>query len=195
MKQKPLLTNLLLIATSIITLASTSGCAVSPEAKKKAREESLQKFARDVTKHLLDRNPDTLRESVNALMHTEVHTSALEKLQARKILPDSNIDVLRAISDAEYTKRTNEIEILSVRNITPLENDPVKIRVTGKEIFKVAGKQSEMRPFSLELTCRLTAGMDNLPTLIEVGGMSASTAFSAPPVSAPSKKKSRSRRG
>ncbi len=181
MTQKPLLTSCLAITLSAIALISTlTGCAVSPEAKKKAREEALEKFSRVVTQHLLDRNPTTLTVSVNQLMRVEVHNTSLAKLQARKILPDSNIDVLRAIDDAEVAKTTNEVQILSVRPLTPVEKDPVKYRVTGKEIFKVAGKQVDMRPFSLELTIRLTPQMDGEPALLEVGGMSASTVFSKP---------------
>ncbi len=192
------LTSLLALTVSLIALVSSiSGCALSPEAKKKAREETLEKFSRDVTKHLLDRNPDTLKESVNQLMHGEVHTSALDKLQSRKILPDSTIDVLKAIDDAQIAHLSNEVQILNVRPLTPLEKDQVTFRVTGKEIFKVSGKQSAMRPFSLELICRLTPEMDNMPTLIDVGGMSASTAFSGSgtSTSSPKNKRSKSRRG
>jgi len=183
---------------SLIALGSSiSGCAVSPEAKKKAREETLEKFSREVTKHLLDRNPDTLKESVNQLMHGEVHTSALEKLQSRKILPDSTIDVLKAIDDAQIAHLSNEVQILNVRALTPLEKDQVTFRVTGKEIFKVSGKQKDMRPFSLELICRLTSEMDNMPTLIDVGGMSASTAFSGSGTATrtPKNKRNTGRRG
>jgi len=193
-----LLTSCLAITLSAIALVSSiSGCAMSPEAKKKAREETLDKFAKQVTKHLLDRNPDTLEISVNQLMHVEVHSSALGKLQERKILPDSKIDVLRAIDDAEVAHRTNEIQILNVRPLSPMEKDPTKLRVTGKEIFKTNGKQNDMRPFSLELTVRLTPEMDNAPRLLEVGGMSAATAFSKPAdnVSAQKSKKTSRKRG
>ncbi len=198
MTRKPLLTSFLALTVSLIALASSiSGCAVSPEAKKKAREETLEKFSREVTKHLLDRNPDTLKESVNQLMHGEVHTSALEKLQSRKILPDSTIDVLKAIDDAQIAHLSNEVQILNVRALTPLEKDQVTFRVTGKEIFKVSGKQKDMRPFSLELICRLTSEMDNMPTLIDVGGMSASTAFSGSGTATrtPKNKRNTGRRG
>ena len=197
MTRKPLTSFLALTVSLIALISSVSGCAVSPEAKKKAREETLEKFSRDVTKHLLDRNPDTLKESVNQLMHGEVHTSALEKLQSRKILPDSTIDVLKAIDDAQIAHLSNEVQILNVRALTPLEKDQVTFRVTGKEIFKVSGKQKDMRPFSLELICRLTPEMDNMPTLIDVGGMSASTAFSGSgtTTSSPKNKRSKSRRG
>lgn len=198
MTRKPLLTSFLALTVSLIALGSSiSGCAVSPEAKKKAREETLEKFSREVTKHLLDRNPDTLKESVNQLMHGEVHTSALEKLQSRKILPDSTIDVLKAIDDAQIAHLSNEVQILNVRAITPLEKDQVTFRVTGKEIFKVSGKQKDMRPFSLQLICRLTSEMDNMPTLIDVGGMSASTAFSGSGTATrtPKNKRNTGRRG
>ncbi|MFA6210586.1 MAG: hypothetical protein WC714_14245 [Candidatus Obscuribacterales bacterium] len=198
MTRKPLLTSFLALTVSLIALGSSiSGCAVSPEAKKKAREETLEKFSREVTKHLLDRNPDTLKESVNQLMHGEVHTSALEKLQSRKILPDSTIDVLKAIDDAQIAHLSNEVQILNVRALTPLEKDQVTFRVTGKEIFKVSGKQKDMRPFSLELICRLTSEMDNMPTLIDVGGMSASTAFSGSGTATrtPKNKRNTGRRG
>ena len=179
MTRKPLLTSFLAMTVSLIALVSSiSGCAVSPEAKKKAREATLDKFSKEVTKHLLDRNPATLQESVNQLMHGEVHVSALEKLQARKILPDSTIDVLKAIDDAQIAQLSNEVQILNVRAITPLEKDQVTFRVTGKEIFKISGKQKDSKPFSLDLVCRLTSGMDNIPTLVDVGIMSASTAFS-----------------
>ncbi len=198
MTQKRLLTSSLAITLSAIALISTlTGCAISPEAKKKAREETLNKFSKLVTQHLLDRNPTTLTVSVNQLMHVEVHHNALATLQARKILPDSNIDVLRAIDDAEVAKSTNEVQVLSVRALTPVEKDPVKFRVTGKEIFKVAGKQVDMRPFSLELTIRLTTQMDGEPALLEVGGMTANTAFSkqAQNKSAEKNKKTSRKRG
>ncbi len=195
MTRKPLLTSFLAMTVSLLALASSvSGCAVSPEAKKKAREATLDKFSKEVTKHLLDRNPATLQESVNQLMHGEVHVSALEKLQARKILPDSTIDVLKAIDDAQIAHLSNEVQILNVRALTPLEKDSVTFRVTGKEIVKVSGKQKDVRPFSLELTCRLTPEMDNMPTLIDVGGMNATTAFSGSGSTAPSPKNKRNTR-
>jgi hypothetical protein len=195
MTRKPLLTSFLAMTVSLIALVSSiSGCAVSPEAKKKAREETLDKFSKEVTKHLLDRNPATLQESVNQLMHGEVHTSALEKLQARKILPDSTIDVLKAIDDAQIAHLSNEVQILNVRALTPLEKDAVTFKVTGKEITKVSGKQKDVRPFSLELTCRLTPEMDNMPTLIDVGGMNATTAFSGSGSTPPSPKNKRNTR-
>lgn len=183
-------------AIAVLISLSLSSCALSPEAKKKQKEQTLIKFATTVTKHLLDRNPDTITASANQLMHSEVHESALDKLQARKILPDSQIDVWRAIDDSQVAHRTNEIAVKSVKAISPLDKDDVKMLVSGDEIIKTSGKQSGVKPFNLELTCRLSDEMDNFPRLIDVNGLSANaTAYGSTPSGSPKSKQRVRRRG
>lgn len=169
---------------------------MSPEAKKAKKEQALAKFATSVTKHLLDRNPDTIQASAQQLMHAEVHESALDKLQARKILPDSQIDVWRAIDDSQVAHRTNEIDVKTVRPISPLDKDDIKVQVVGDEIVKTSGKQTAVKPFNLELTCRLTSEMDNYPRLLDVSGLNPNTtAYGSTPSGAPKNKVRIRRRG
>ena len=104
------------------------------------------------------------------LLHQEVSSSARDKLQAQKVLPDSTIDVLRDISDAEVLHRTNVIDVSSVKAITPVDKDTVTFQVTGKETVKIGGKVSEVHPFSMQMTCLLTNEMDIYPQLKDLKG-------------------------
>ena len=188
----PLISALLTVLVSL----SLSSCAVGPEAKKKQKEQTLIKFSTTVTKHLLDRNPSTIQASAQQLMHAEVHESALEKLQASKILPDSQIDIWRAIDDSQVAHRTNEITVKSVKPITPLDKDAVKLMVSSDEIIKTSGKQTAVKPFNLELTCRLTDAMDNYPRLLDVSGLGPNaTAYGSAPSGSPKTKQRTRRRG
>jgi hypothetical protein len=172
MTEKPGKLNLYLQSTLALIVAGCclTSCALTPEQKKQQRTEVLTKYCTSVTKHLLDRDPTTIQESVNLLLHQEVSSSARDKLQAQKVLPDSTIDVLRDISDAEVLHRTNSIEVTAVKAITPVDKDTVTFQVTGKETVKVSGKVSEVRPFSMQVTCLLTNDMDIYPLLKDLKG-------------------------
>lgn len=181
----------------LLTLSSTvfvGGCATSPEAMKAKKADQLTKFCTEVAKHLMDRDPTTIKESVNQLMHEEVNADCRDKLQAAKILPDSSIDVLKTISDAEVTKKVNEIVVTSVKPTTALDKDDVTLSVTGTETVKVNGKVTTTRPFALTMTCRMTPEMDGYGQLLQLKGFPPSLTYQPAVQSDSSRKKSSSRR-
>jgi hypothetical protein len=170
-KQQKNLSSLVLATCLGTSLLAFCGCSQSPEAMKKARTETLEKFAKEATEHLLDKNPETIKVSVNQLMHQEVHTNSIESLQKKKILPDSSIDVLKAIDDAQRAKRSNKVQINSVKPLSSLEKEDVSFQIRGQEQILVNGKTTSTKPFTIELKCRLTDEMNNYPQIIDVNGM------------------------
>lgn len=182
----------------LLTLSSTvfvGGCATSPEAMKAKKADQLTKFCTDVAKHLLDRDPSTIKASVNQLMHEEVNADCRDKLQASKILPDSSIDVLKTISDQEVAKRLNEITVTSVKPISALEKDDVTLTVNGSETVKVNGKVISTKPFTMTMTCRMTPEMDGYGQLLELKGFPPNLTYQPAVQSDSGRKKSGRRRG
>src|SRR5277367_2675639 len=92
-----------------VTIVTLSSCA-SPEQKLKDRQEKLERFASNVVKHLLDRDPKTYRESVAALMREELDDGARDKLQSTGNLPEPGLEELKVVSDAEDKKTSNTVE-------------------------------------------------------------------------------------
>lgn len=186
------LQSLLIASTMLVSSTLITSCAQSPEQARKHRQDVLEKFAADATEHLLDKNPETIQVSVNQLMHQQVHTDAIETLQKKKILPDSNIDVLRAIDEAQVAKKTNKVTVSSVKPLSSIDKEDVTFQVRGTEAFSINGKPSSSRPFTLELKCRLTKEMNDNAQIMDVNGM---TAYAQPQEKGSSKSSRKRRRG
>jgi hypothetical protein len=175
-----------------------SACGLSPEAMKKDREEKLELFAKTVTQHLLDKNPETLKNSITTFMREEVNDSERDKLQELKIIPDSPISVERIEQENQAAGRSNAVTISSVTALTPIEKDYVKFRVVGSEISKLKDKVTDTKPFTYELTVLLTGDMSGYPRLTDLKGIvpPATTADSgSAAASAKGAKKAKRKRG
>lgn len=179
---------------SSLVILGLFGCSKSPEQVKQERLDQLTKFSTTVTKHILDRDPATIKESVNLLLHGEVGNDTRVRLQSEKVIPDTAIDVLKLISDAETFHRVNSIEVTSAKPVSDITKDIVTMQVIGKETIKVNGKVDSVRPFNMQLVCRLTKEMDGYAQLEDVKNFP-KTSMLLPPVDSVSKPKKLRRRG
>jgi hypothetical protein len=175
-----------------------SACGLSPEALKKARSEKLELFAKTVTQHLLDKNPETLKSSITTFMRDEVNDSERDKLQELKIIPDSPISVERIEQENQAAGRSNTVTISSVTATTPVEKDYVHFHVVGIENSMLKGKVTGSQAFAYDLTVLLNPEMSGYPRLTDLKGFvpPATTADSgAPSNSAKGAKKIKRKRG
>jgi hypothetical protein len=185
-----------LISATAVASIVLSSCALSPEALKQARAKKLETFAGDVTKHLLDKNPATLNNSILAFRSDEVSPDERDKLEQLKIIPDSPISVDKLQQENEAAGRSNEVVISSVVPISPTDADSVKFKVDGKEISKLKGNVTDTRAFSYELTVLLNAEMSGYPQLTDLKGFTAPAATAdSSNQSSKNSKRGRRRRG
>ena len=147
-----------------------SGCT-SKEQALKDKQATLEKFASSVAHDLLDRNPDTVRISTMRLMREELNEAAADKLQSQKLMPDTEISILKIVQTAQKNHTTNEVKIDAVTPMAPVEKALIPMKVTGTVVNKVDGKPAGETPFSMTVVCRLTPDMSNYPQAMEVSGL------------------------
>lgn len=147
-----------------------AGCK-SPEQKLKERQEFLQTFVTGVVKHLLDRNPDTIRESITHLHREELPEPVWEKLQAQGLLPQTELGVLKIINEAQDNHTTNEINVQEVKPLGPVDKDVVPFQVTGVQTDKQTGKPDQQKPFSCTVSCKLNDQTGGWPQVVEITGL------------------------
>lgn len=179
---------------SSLVMLGLAGCSKSPEQLKQERLDQLTKFSTTVTKHILDRDPATIQESVNLLLHGEISNDTRVRLQSEKVIPDSSIDVLKLISDAQTFHRVNSIEVTSAKPVSDVSKDIVTMQVIGNETIKVNGKVASVKPFNMQLVCRLTKEMDGYAQLEDVKNFP-KTSMLVQPVDGVTKPKKSRRRG
>lgn len=179
---------------SSLVMLGLAGCSKSPEQLKQERLDQLTKFSTTVTKHILDRDPSTIQESVNLLLHGEISNDTRVRLQSEKVIPDSSIDVLKLISDAQTFHRVNSIEVTSAKPVSDVSKDIVTMQVIGNETIKVNGKVASVKPFNMQLVCRLTKEMDGYAQLEDVKNFP-KTSMLVQPVDGVTKPKKSRRRG
>ncbi|MBU6453052.1 MAG: hypothetical protein KGS72_14805 [Cyanobacteria bacterium REEB67] len=172
-----------------------SGCGLSPEAMKKERAAKLELFAKTVTEHLLDKNPETLKMSITTFMRDEVNDTERDKLQELKIIPDSPISVERIEQENAAAGRSNTVSVTSVKALTPVEQDSVKFQVIGTEVSKVKEKVVDTRPFNYELTVLLNPEMSGYPRLTDLKGFNVPAATADSSNQNKGSKRSRRKRG
>ena len=76
--------NLRIISPELVALPVTvliASCSASPEAQQKAHEQEMEQLITSAVQHMLDRNPDTIQESMNYLSRSEMAADTFEKLQ------------------------------------------------------------------------------------------------------------------
>jgi hypothetical protein len=177
-----------LMFVAVAITVTTSGC--SKEQQLKQREQKLAKFATSVAQHILDRNPDTINESLSILMHQEVETKLIDKLENTNIIPDSPITLLRETEQWKTDHRSNKVQ-LSVQPMTPVDKDQVTYKITGTDSTLVNGKKVEDKPVDFSIVCMLTPDMDDFPRVVDVTGLDKSKSASSTNTSAPTKKRRR----
>lgn len=178
-----ILVNLVLFTTAL----SLSGCSKQEELQQ--RKQTLEQFCTSVAQHILDRNPDTMRESLSTLLHEQLTDQSREKLEDSKVIPDSPITVMRETAESKDAHRSNKIDVLIVRPLTPVEKDPVTYKVTVKDITLINDKPANDKTYSFTIVCKLTPDMDNFPRVLDVAGLGKSPGQNSN--SAPTKKRHR----
>lgn len=181
-----------LILAAVSTSVTTTGC--SKEQQLKQREQKLAEFATSVAEHILDRNPETIKESLTVLMHEQLDINLLEKLEGTKVIPDSPITLMRETEQWKADHRSNKLQI-KAQPVTPVDQDKVTYKITGTDSTLVNGKAVDEKPVDFSIVCNLTPDMDGFPRVIDLTGLdkankSASTAASG---SNPSTKRKRHR--
>jgi hypothetical protein len=159
----------LLCGIAMVTLL-LSGCSQNNPAARKA---TLEKFCTSVAQHVLDRNPNTISESLSTLLHEELSDAARQKLEDTKVIPDSPITVLREKDIWTKGHKSNRIDVGIVRALTPIEAKDVTFKVSGKDWDLVDGKQTDFHAFQFTMTTELTPDMDGLPRVLEIQGLGA----------------------
>jgi hypothetical protein len=161
------------LAVSIGFLACGFLCScASSEAQMKEREATMSKFVKTAVQHLLDRNPETIQDSMNELTRNEMTQPLVERLQNDKVLPETDLSILKIKDDALKNHATNQIVLDQVQPLDPLSKPDVRFRVVGKDVAQVDGKPNGEKPFDYIATCRLTDDMDGFPRITEFVGAS-----------------------
>lgn len=180
---------LFLLILVIIGLVSCT----SPEAEKRKREQLLAKFCTGVAKHILDRNPVTVRESMTHLFREELTEPVIEKLQKEGSLPKTELGIVKIITEAEEQRTTNTVTVNGIKPLGPVEKDIVPFQVTGKVTTKTEGKSDQDKPFSIKIVCKLNEQTGGWPQVVDLSGLTPQ-AKPAPAKEPPAKKKGHKRR-
>ncbi|HEY9868263.1 MAG TPA: hypothetical protein V6D08_03790 [Candidatus Obscuribacterales bacterium] len=180
---------LFLLILVIIGLVSCT----NPEAEKRKREQLLSKFCTGVAKHIFDRNPVTVRESMTHLFREELTEAVIEKLQKEGSLPKTELGIVKIITEAEEQRTTNAVTVSAVKPLGPVEKDIVPFQVTGKVTTKTEGKPDQDKPFSIKIVCKLNEQTGGWPQVVDLTGLTPQTK-PAPAKEPAAKKKVRKRR-
>jgi hypothetical protein len=154
------------ISSALVILLA--GCSQNSAA---ARKQTLERFCSSVAQHILDRNPNTISESLSTLMHEELSDAARQKLEDTKVIPDSPITVLREKADWVKGHKSNRVDVGIIRALTPIEAKDVTFRVSGKDWDLVDGKQTDFHTFQFDMVAELTPDMDGLARVLEIQGL------------------------
>jgi hypothetical protein len=166
-------------------------CCQSPEQKRKAKQAAMEKFCIGAVKHLLDHNPDTIRESITHLQREELTEGVFEKMQSEDVLPETELGVLKIIQEAQEAGTSNVIEVTSIKPVGDLDKDLVTFQLTGVETAKAKGKPDQKREFACTISCRLIEGYGQV---VEVIGLGAPHVKPQPKAEEPTKSKKKRRR-
>lgn len=165
----------------------------SPEAQRKERVEQMSKFAASAVKHMYDRNPETVQESMTLLTRDELRRDVCEKLQQQHLLPETDISVLKIKSEAESKNSSNEVVIDSVKPVGDTDKPEVRFQINGKDNLTINKKPAGTKPIDVFATVLLTPQMDGFPRITEL--TVPGTATKSAEADAVQPKKKRKRRG
>jgi hypothetical protein len=182
----------LLLCALAASLLFTS-CS-NPEQIKKERQKTLEQFSTIVAKQIFDRNPETVKESMIALTRDELSQETTDKLQAQGYLPKTDIGILKIQAEQEDAKRTNVVNVTSVKALGPVDKSPIPMQVQGNIVNKTEGKPDETVPFSLKLSCKFDEQTGGLPQVVDASIGSDEVKKPSPAEPAKTKKKRRRKR-
>lgn len=181
------------LLVGLATATSLSSCSHNSPADRKV---ALEKFCTSVTQHMFDRNPLTITESLNTMLHEELSDAARQKLEDTHVIPDSPITVLKDKQEWTTGHKSNRVDVGIVRALTPIEQKDVTFRISGKDWDLVNGKQTDYHPFQFDMVVELTPEMDGLARVLDVQGLgktpvAANTSDSSPKASVAKHKRRR----
>lgn len=152
---------------ALLVVSSLSACS-SPQEEARKRRQLMEEFVAGATRHMLDRNPATIKESLGVLTRNELTEPTVEKLQKLKIIPETDIGILKLIDESQKKHTSNEVVVAVVRPLGPPERDSVPFKVTGRDILHTAGKPDDFRTFTYTMTCDLTPEMAGYPRITDI---------------------------
>jgi len=163
--------------TALFIILSDTGCS-SPEQQQRERQQLMEKFVSTAIQHMLDRNPETIQESMTLLTRDEMTQPLVDKLVQQKLLPETDLSVLKLKDEAQENHTSNQVVVNSTAPVDAPTQPEVKFKVAGKEITQKAGAQENTRDFEYFVTCKLTPAMDGFPriTALAPANQPASTA-------------------
>ena len=156
-----------LITVAFVCASLVASCS-SPQQVTQQRQLVMEKFVVGVTKHLLDRNPQTIKESMNVLTRNELTQATVEKMQNQHLIPETDISILKIIDEANRTQTTNEVLVGKVRPLGPITSNEVPFQVIGKEIINAHGIRHDSHIFEFTITCQLTPDMGDFPRVTDI---------------------------
>lgn len=115
----------------------------------------MEQLITSAVQHMLDRNPETIQDSMDYLSHSEMTPDIFEKLQSEHLLPETDISILRLKQDAASKHTSNSIVVSTVRALDPLTKQLVRFKVIGKQIMKQDGKPIGDSVFQYTITCKI----------------------------------------
>ncbi len=128
----------------------------------------MGKFVSTAVQHMLDRNPETMQESMTTLAHDEFEESLFEKLQGKNMLPETDISILKIVTEQKKKNATNKVVVDQVKPIDPVAQSSVRFNITGKDINEIGGKPADTKDFQYVVTCKLTKEMDGFPRITDL---------------------------
>jgi hypothetical protein len=183
---------ILMFCAALLCSTVISGCS-NPEQVKRQREETFRKFCTSVAKHMLDRNPDTIKESMTLLFRDELTEPVIEKLQSQGHLPKTELGILKIVSEQEEQKASNVVTVAAIKPAGPIEKDVVPFVVTGQVTEKSEGKPDRTEPYTLKLSCKLNEQTGGYPQVVDATLVPPAAKPAPPPEPAAKKKKKRRR--
>ena len=159
--------NKFLFLTALLLISTISACN-SPQAQEKHREELLSKFVSGAVEHMMDRNPETIQQSMTILTRDEMTEKLVERLQNQKLLPETDISVLKIVDESKASHKSNTVTIASVTPQSPVMQPEVRFHVLGNTTDQTDGKPGATHPFDFDATCQLTEAMDGFPRLTDL---------------------------
>ena len=150
-------------------LASIALCSCSsPEQVKQQRFDSLKSCIDSGVHDLLDRNPQTMRDSMNRIFSFEYSEEARQKLMDTKLLPETGLSVIKTIQDEEAQNLSNSVHVSQVKPLSALDKPLISAHVKGFEAITKNGSLLKKRPFAFRIKVNLPLDSSLTPQIVEV---------------------------
>jgi hypothetical protein len=148
----------------LIVSLSVTGCT-NAATQERERQETMRKFVTGAIEHMLDRNPDTIQQSMTLLTRDEMTQPLVDKLVQQKLLPETDLSVLKIKDEAQQSHTTNQVVVSSAAPVDSTNQPEIRFKVAGKEISQKGGATTNSRDFEYFVTCKLTPEMAGFPRI------------------------------